>query len=303
MLNPGNLLQQGKYRIIKQIGGGGMGLVYQAYYSLSPKNVAIKELIEQFSTTQEREDGINLFLKEAQRLTVLDHPMVVKVFDFFIENNNYYLVMEYVDGQTLESLLKASSGGLPEAQVVDWAIKICNVLEYLHTQNPPVIFRDLKPANIMLTQTGRLKLIDFGIAREFKASATHDTTYLGSPGHAPPEQFGKGQTDARSDIYSLGATLHQLLTKRDPAINPFMFPPLRSINPAVSKTMESILAKCLQIDKAQRYQSVAEVRDALRLCLPTPVFWKTCPNCSRINKVTKELVSKWKFCIYCKHRL
>jgi formylglycine-generating enzyme required for sulfatase activity len=249
-----------------------MGRVYQAEHTMLKTTVAIKELIDQFSTPQERQEGIDLFLKEAQRLTVLDHPMIVKVSDFFIEGNNYYLVMEYVDGQTLESLLKASSGGLPEAQVVDWAIKICNVLEYLHTLSPPVIFRDLKPANIMLTQTGRLKLIDFGIAREFKASATKDTQYLVSVGYSPPEQYGKGQTDARSDIHSLGATLHQLLTQRDPANDPFMFPPLRSINPAISGNMESIVAKCLQLDRTQRYPTVAKVRDVLRLCLPKPVL-------------------------------
>ncbi|MBM3239225.1 serine/threonine protein kinase [Candidatus Poribacteria bacterium] len=295
MLNPGDILQ-GKYRIIKAFGGGGMGRVYQAEHTMLKTTVAIKELIDQFSTPQERQAGIDLFLKEAQRLAVLGHPMVVKVFDFFIEGNNYYLVMEYVDGQTLESILNISSGGLPEAQIVDWAIKICNVLEYLHTQNPPVIFRDLKPGNIMLTQTGRLKLIDFGIAREFKASATKDTTLLGSPGYAPPEQYGKGQTDARSDIYSLGAMLHQLLTKRDPADSPFMFPPLRSLNSAVSGNMESIVAKCLQIDKAQRYQTIAEVRDALRLC-------RFCSNCNRLNIIPKEQVSKWNFCIYCGHKL
>jgi len=121
----------------------------------------------------------------------------------------------------------------------------------------------------MLTQTGRLKLIDFGIAREFKASATKDTKYFVSVGYSPPEQYGTGQTDARSDIYSLGATIHQLLTQRDPANDPFMFPPLRSINPAVSGNMESIVAKCLQIDRTQRYPTVAEVRDALLPLLST----------------------------------
>jgi len=295
MLNPGDILQ-GKYRIIKALGGNGMGRVYQAEHTMLKTTVAIKELIDQFSTPQERQAGIDLFLKEAQRLAALDHPMVVKVSDFFIERNNYYLVMEYVEGQTLESILNTSSGGLPEALVVDWAINICNVLEYLHTLSPPVIFRDLKPSNIMLTQMGRLKLIDFGIAREFKAGATKDTKPLGTPGYAPPEQHGTGQTDARSDIYSLGATLHQLLTKRDPADSLFMFPTLRSIKPTVSETMENIVAKCLQRDQAQRYQTIAEVRDALRLC-------RFCSNCNRLNIIPKEQVSKWNFCIYCGHKL
>ena len=259
---PPNSLLQGRYVIVRRLGQGGMGAVYEVTDARIPgKRWAIKEMSDAaLATPEEKQQALMAFQQEAQMLATLSHANLPVVADFFSENGKQYLVMEFVDGETLEDRLNASAGFLDERQVVDWATQICDVLAYLHSQKPPVVFRDLKPGNVMTDRQGRVKLIDFGIARLFKPGKSGDTQVMGTPGYAAPEQYGKGQTDARSDVYSLGVTLHRLMTKYDPANTPFNLPPVRNINPAVSKQTMDVINRATQPDALARFQSVSDMK-------------------------------------------
>jgi serine/threonine protein kinase len=252
-----------------------MAAVYQARDQRLPtKFWAIKELsTSQLATPQELREAIQAFQREAQMLANLNHAHLPKVSDFFAEGGRYYLVMDFIEGRTLEEMLAGRGNQpFPESTVFQWAEQLCDALSYLHTQNPPIIFRDLKPGNIMITPAGQVFLIDFGIARLFKPGQTRDTVPLGSPGYAPPEQYGKGQTDARSDVYALGVTLHQLLTGWDPSNRPFQLPAARQLNPAISPHVDQALQKATRVDRNLRFSSVEEFRQALMPAPgPTPV--------------------------------
>lgn len=274
----------GEYRVAEVIKPGGMGTVYKA--ESGGKLYAVKEMRDTFTNPKDRQDAINRFMAEALILARLSHPHIPKVHRHFIENDRYYLVMDFVEGEDFEAVLDHQGGkGLPEEQVLTWALQLCAVLEYLHGQTPPVIFRDLKPANIMLKPSGDISLIDFGIAKLFNPA--QQGTLIGTPGYAAPEQY-QGLAEPRSDIFALGATLHHLLTGRDPKKHlPFTFPPLRSLNPAtLSVGIESIVAKAVALDSKKRYQSIREMREALRnrrdgwlFChLPTPGWNKRMPT-------------------------
>ena len=265
-LPAGLLIRATRYRVVSILGQGGMGAVYLAEDQyLFGKRWALKEFVDTFSNPVDRANAIKQFEQEARILVSLSHTNLPHVADYFTEGGRQYLVMEYVDGDPLATLLQASKGGLSEAQVIDWAAQLCDVLAYLHSQKPqPIIFRDLKPANIMLARSGQIKLIDFGIARLFDATKRTDTLKMGTVGYAAPEQYaGHGQTDARSDIYALGATLHHLLTGRDPSMQPFIFPACRTLKSTVSPVLEAVVARAVQLDPAQRFQSVTELRQAL----------------------------------------
>jgi len=247
-----------------------MGAVYQASdVHLPGKLWAVKEMSDAALTDPaEKQLAINNFLREAQLLAALDHPNIPKVIDSFSHTGKYYLVMEYVDGDTLDAMLAARGHPFTEAEVRRWLDQLCNVLAYLHGRQPPIIFRDLKPENIMVDRTGQIKLIDFGIVRFFQPGKTKDTTLLGTAGYAPPEQHGRGQTDARSDIYALGATLHRLLTGHDPTTTPFNLPPVRRLNPAVSTAMEQVITRALEQDPRNRWQTVSDLQATLRAGQP-----------------------------------
>lgn len=203
-------------------------------------------------------------------LALLNHPNLPQVTDYFTERGKHYIVMEFVEGETLEDYLDRRGPPVSEAEARGWAAQLCDVLGYLHRQQPPVIFRDLKPANVMLTPDGQLKLIDFGIARFYKPGKQKDTLMMGTPGFAPPEQYGRGQTDARSDLFSLGVTLHVLLTDYDVEQSPWSYPPVRTLNAGVSPALERIIAKATAMNVAERYQSAAEMRAALDACRVPP---------------------------------
>jgi len=254
-----------RYLIVKRVGQGGMGAVYQATDTrLGHKLVAVKEMSDAAITNPlEKQQARQAFEQEAQMLAKLNHPNLPRVTDHFSETGKQYLVMDFIDGQTLEEILNQMSGFLDEKAVVNWGMQLCEVLDYLHHQRPPVIFRDLKPANIMLDRGGKVKLTDFGIARLFKLGKAADTASFGTAGYAPPEQYGKGQTDARSDTYALGATLHHLLTKRDPAQTPFSFLPVRSLNPKVSQAVDQVISRAVEQDPNQRWQSARQMQRAL----------------------------------------
>ncbi len=277
-LLPANALLSNRYVILRRVGKGGMGAVYQASDTrLSSKVWAIKEMSDAaLPDPVERQQAREAFQREAQMLATLDHPNLPKVNDFFIESGKLYLVMDYIDGRTLQDVLEASPGPLPEAQVLEWAGQLCEVLDYLHRCTPPIIFRDLKPGNIMLDKSNRVKLIDFGVARLFKTGQARDTANFGTAGYAPPEQYGKGQTDGRSDIYALGVTLHELLTRYDPAMTPFNLPPARNVNPMVSSHIEQAILKATQAAQMNRFQRVLEFKTALMqptsvVAVPKPV--------------------------------
>jgi len=267
MLSAQTLLN-GHYIVLKKIGGGGMGAVYKATDTRRPGQVwAIKEMsLSGSPTPKERADAIANFQNEAATLHRLSHPNLPTVEEIFQDQHDrHYMVMEFVDGKTLLEHLKANSGRpLAEAKVLEWTAQLCDVLEYLHNQSPPIVYRDLKPENIMVvTATGRLKLVDFGIVRFYKAGRTKDTVAIGTVGYAPPEQSA-GQTDARSDIYAMAATLHHLLTGRDPkGETPWVYPPVRQLNPAISTKVQTALSQALETDRSKRPQDMAEFRNQL----------------------------------------
>ncbi len=265
-LEEGTLLQ-GRYRVARQVGGGGMGRVYLAYDTrLADKPCALKELLhDPHLSPEEQNQAAAQFHREAAILAHLSHPNLPNVYDYFEEHERFYLVMDFVEGETLEQVTRRTPGGLPPEHVLEWALQLCDVLTYLHGQNPPVIFRDLKPANIMLTPQGEIKLIDFGVARLFDPSKGTDTLKMGTAGYAPPEQYaGQGQTTPRSDIYSLGVTLHELLTGDDPTAHPFVFAAPHTLNPAVWASFSNVVMRALSMNPAERFSSAQEMKEALQ---------------------------------------
>jgi serine/threonine protein kinase len=243
-----------------------MGAVYLVSdQRLAGKQYALKEMSDQaIADPAERQAALEAFQQEAAMLAALNHANLPQVTDYFTEGGNQYLVMEYVQGQTLEKKLEAARGPLPEPVVRRYAEQLCDVLVYLHGQRPPIIFRDLKPANIMvLPGDKQIKLIDFGIARHFKPGKSKDTQAMGTPGYAAPEQYGKGQSDARTDLYAFGATLHHAITGRDPSTEPFKFPPVRSYNSIASASFEQLVGRAVMLDPGDRWQSARELQNAL----------------------------------------
>jgi serine/threonine protein kinase/ABC-type sulfate transport system substrate-binding protein len=266
----GNTLA-GRYRIVGMIGRGGFGAVYKARDEHFPSKpfVAVKEMSDSQLSPAEKAKALQDFHNEADLLVQLKHPNLPNVSDVFEEGGKAYLVMEFIEGKTLATIQDEQNDPLDERQVMGWALQLCAVLHYLHTRPQPIIFRDMKPTNVMVTAQGEIKLIDFGIARIFKAAVKKDTTLLGSQGYAPLEQYGRGQSDARSDIYALGATLYDLLTKELPAdspsrrVNPALFTPLRQLNPRISPAVEAIILKAMAEDPPNRYQTVVDMYHAI----------------------------------------
>lgn len=265
MLEPDTILQD-RYRIAEQLGGGGMGDVYLAYdMRLADKRCAVKQLTPNPDLSpEERAEDADLFRREAATLAHLNHPNLPDVSDYFEREDGFYLVMEYVEGETLSQQQGNAPEGLPVDEVLDWALQLCDVLDYLHSQDPPVIFRDLKPANIMITQDGRVKLIDFGIVRLFDPTKGTDTLKMGTAGYAPPEQYaGQGQTTPRSDIYAFGVTLHELLTGDDPTAHPFVFTPPGRLRKGVSPSLSNVIMRAVNVDPEARFPSAQAMKVAL----------------------------------------
>ncbi|MGE0128849.1 MAG: protein kinase [Blastocatellales bacterium] len=324
-LAPGTLLVD-RYKITKRIGGGGMGSVYLAEdLNLANRPVAVKEMIEMFADESARTKAIEDFKRESELLATLDHPSIPTIYQYFFDSNRgrYYLVMKYIDGGDLAARQRASGGKVDELTVTKWAIDTCDVLDYIHSQEPPIIYRDLKPANLMIdARTNRVMLVDFGIAR-FVASTQKGVTAIGTMGYAPPELFA-GNVEKRSDIYSLGATMFHLLTGQDPQDNPLLIfdfaknPKPRQINPAITPEMEDLLCRAVEHKPENRFASAADFGESLkdhlrflqegrrseRIEIATPGPFETvqsfpvfaCVNCGR--ELTKEDV----FCAYCGFR-
>ncbi|MDX1995834.1 MAG: serine/threonine-protein kinase [bacterium] len=257
-----NTILVNRYKILGMIGGGGQGAVYQARdlnFADIKRLVAIKEML--YPEASLRAQTFKTFQREANILATLSHPAIPKIFDFFDQHNRAYLVMEYINGSDLEALL-GKTKELPADKILEWAIDLCDVLQYLHTQPEPIIFRDMKPANIMVDSFGKVRLIDFGIAKVF-TSGKH--TMIGTEGYSAPEQY-KGDANPLSDIYSLGATLHHILTRKDPRLEPpfsFHERPIKDSNSKVPPGLAEVVEKALQMKPADRFASAAEMKAAL----------------------------------------
>lgn len=244
-----------------------MGAVYRArdmHFPNVNKRVALKEMVSQVRDPAMRETLVKNFEREANLLATLEHPAIPKIYDYFTQNDRSYLILEFIDGKDLEAVLVETQGFFPESQVISWGIELCDVLSFLHGHQPePIIFRDMKPSNIMVDQRGHIILVDFGIAKTFQTG--QKGTMIGTEGYSPPEQY-KGEAGPLSDIYALGATMHHLLTRRDPRLEaPFSFieRPIRSINPSVSIELETVVNTSLQYNPANRYPTAGAMKEAL----------------------------------------
>lgn len=286
MASPIPVVLKQRYRILGLLGKGGFGTVYKAEdMTLGNRLVAVKEMDEsELKSQQEIDEAIEAFEREALLLAGLHHPNLPHIYEHFEENNHWYLVMDFIEGETLDNYLgKALGKKLPVKEALDIGITLCNVLHYLHTQPKPIIFRDLKPANIMRTPSGHLYLIDFGIARHFKPGKAKDTISFVSEGYAPPEQYGKTQTTPRSDIYALGATLHQMLSSNNPSSTAFHFKPPRSYNSSVPSALDALIMQMLKLYEDERPASAADVKKQLQdilnqlATLPLPVVQPVSP--------------------------
>lgn len=251
-----------KYEILKLVGKGGMSKVYLAMDKRLNKQWAVKE-IEKNARDKNNKVVVQSAIAEANLIKRLDHKTLPRIVDILDNGNVIYIIMDYIEGESLNKVLDRE-GAQSQEQVIEWAKDLCEVLDYLHTREPAIIYRDMKPANIMLKPDGTLKLIDFGIAREYKEYNLEDTKNLGTEGYAAPEQFGgQGQTDARTDIYCLGVTLYHLVTGQNPCEPPYELYPIRHWNPSLSAGLEAIIQKCTQRNPIDRYQSCAELMYAL----------------------------------------
>ena len=254
-IQPGSIVAN-KYQIIRQIGKGGMSRVFLAVDLHLNKQWAIKE-IKKTANTKNNEIIENSLVAEANLMKDLDYPALPRIVDIIDDGQTLCVVMDYVEGESLDKILK-QYGKQSEEDVINWAIQLCGTLDYLHSHN--IIYRDMKPANIMVNSEGNVKVIDFGIAREYKEGGTSDTVIMGTPGYAPPEQYDRNQqTDARSDIFALGMTMHHLVTGIDPRSPDYRYQPVRKIDPTLSEGIEASIDKCVKSHPEDRYQNCVEM--------------------------------------------
>jgi serine/threonine protein kinase len=269
---PSQQLQAGttlvkRYLIQGVLGIGGMGAVYSArdmHFPNVTKLVAVKEMVNRALDPVVRNTIVRNFEREANLLASLSHRAIPRIYDYFTVKERSYLVLEFIDGQDLEALINNTNAFISEEQVVRWAVELCDVLSYLHGHKPEtIIFRDMKPSNIMINSHGHAILIDFGIAKHFEPQ--QKGTMIGTEGYSPPEQY-RGEASPLADIYALGATLHHVITRRDPRLEPpFSFGerPVRQINPNVSPQLEGTIEKALQYNPEDRFQNAEEMRKAM----------------------------------------
>ena len=269
---PASTVLNHRYEIVRRIGGGGMGAVYLAKdRNLGDAPRAVKEMVESHLDPSQHEKAIGDFKRESLLLTALEHPSIPTIYDYFYDDVRcrFYLVMKYISGGDLASRMRAAIGGrIDEKTVTDWGMQVADVLDYLHSRPKPIIYRDLKPANLMIDgNTGRVMLIDFGIAR-WVTQQEKGVTAVGTMGYAPPELFS-GRVQPASDVYSLGATMFHLLTGADPQDNPLLIfdfaknPRPRQIAPQISSEMEQILMRCVEYKPEERYRSANDLRNEL----------------------------------------
>ncbi len=266
VMQPGEMLQ-GRYRIVGNLGSGGFSSVYQARdmrFENATKLCAVKEMVISVADPKVREMTIKSFEREASMLAMLDHPAIPTVSDYFVEGDKSYLILELIRGKDMEIWLEGRSEPLDQEMAIDWMIQLTDALTYLHNQEPaPVVFRDLKPANVMMDQHNRIRLIDFNIAKVFEGPAKG--TMIGTEGYCPPEQY-RGISTPIGDIYALGATFHHMLTGQDPRLEPpftFAERPIQKANNTISPAFEAIVMRCLDYNPDERYESAEALKQAL----------------------------------------
>jgi len=257
-------LQQGRYHVQYRLGQGGMSFIYQAIDNETKQVIALKELNEQAIPHDQKAAVLEVFQREAELLKKLRHRNVLEGYGYFEELGKRYIVMELIDGETMFDILENQPQRLlAEKRVLTWAEQLCDAFSYLHAQQPPIIYRDMKPQNAMVIKNSdQVKLIDFGIVREYKHGKSQDTIKFGTPGYVSPEAYS-GQTNERSDIYTLGVTLHQFLTGYDPTNMPFSFPKAQALNPLVSKQVSEAIAKAVEPEPTNRFATMVEFKKAL----------------------------------------
>lgn len=298
LLRAGTELRR-RYQVRRLISDeGGMARVYEVVNLADhpPSRWAMKEL-RGVSDAQEHKERLKLFKQEARLLKALDHRNVPRFCDHFQDRGQAYLVLEYIAGQPLDKLLLRQTTPFPEIKVLAWARQLCQVLDYLHAQTPPIIYRDLKPANVMVADDGTVKVIDFGIARTYKAGKRRDTQLMGTEAYAAPEQYGTDQSDARTDIYALGATMYHLLTKQFPphAKLPGVPTPVDALNPTVSVETSNLIAKAMHKDQRFRFQSAPEMEQALA------EIWQLCQGSQQAQPGHQVPASPPETCPSCSH--
>ncbi|GEM_PF-435361 len=281
-----NTVVGGRYQIVKLLGGGGMKQVYLAMdLRLAKRRCALAEMLDNFADPTLQRKAVAAFKREAEMLATLDNPHIPRIYDNFSELNRHYLVMEYVPGTTLEKELARCGGRLEEKAVIDLGLQIADALKYLHGLRPPVVYRDLKPSNVIITSAGLVKLIDFGIARYFQPLKTG--TAIGTQGYAAPEQY-RGKAEVRSDLYALAATMHHLLTGRDPAMEPpFSFPPLEQLRPDCDAALAKLINQALAYRAEDRPASAAEFRRRLMSAKA-----KVSPRAASPTAITRPVTAK-----------
>lgn len=289
-----------RYLIQGVIGVGGMGAVYRArdlHFPNVVKLVAVKEMVNRAPDPLVRETIVRNFEREANILATLDHRAIPRIYDYFTLNERSYLVLEYINGRDLEAIVGSTDDFLVESRVIGWAIELCDVLSYLHTHQPQaIIFRDMKPSNVMINLYDHVVLVDFGIAKQFQAG--EKGTMIGTEGYSPPEQY-RGEATPLADIYALGASLHHVLTRRDPRIEPpfsFSERPIRQINPQVSPELEAVICKALQYGPSDRYPSAQAMKeDLLAVAQQTGILSQVVPPLAASAPNRESIKPVWSF--------
>src|SRR4030066_1141324 len=298
-LQPGDVLLN-RYAIQSVLGVGGRGAVYCArdlHFPSVVKRVAVKEMVNIVRDPNLHDTIVRNFEREANILATLNHPAIPRIYDYFSQDDRCYLIIEFIEGKDLEVILSESKDFFAEAQIINWAIELCDVISYLHNNKPePIIFRDIKPSNIMINQHGHILLVDFGIAKTFQTG--QKGTMIGTEGYSPPAQY-KGEATQLADIYALGATLHHLITKRDPRMEPpFSFEErkIRGINPYISSELEAVISTALRYDPTERFPSAELMKEALIAgAKKTGLLHKLPAAVKPMYRETSEVSPLWKF--------
>ncbi len=274
------------YRVVTILGKGAMGNVYLVERVKDDKKFVVKELFFTPQAGLDPSTAKEIFFREAEFIAKFDHEGLPKMYGVFSHGGKDYLVMDYIEGKTLEEIINTSEGPIKEDDAIKWTVELASILDYLHNSfHQPVVYRDLKPSNIIITPEGKPKLVDFGIARYYNPDKNTDTFNYGSPGYAAPEQYkGRGQSTPQSDIFGLGVILFQMVTKYDPSLKPFIFPSMKGLNPSVSAELEAIVKRAIQLEPLKRYISIMEFSEALMKYSGTSSSyedekkWKVLPN-------------------------
>jgi len=253
------------YRVVKLLGKGSMGNVYLVERINYDKKFVVKELNFSQEAGLDISAAKEIFHREAEFMAKINHPGVPKMYGVFPQNGKDYLTMDYIEGKTLEEIINTSEGPINEKDAIKWTAELADILNYLHNSfHQPIVYRDLKPSNIIIKPDGNPVLVDFGIARYYNPDKEQDTFNYGSPGYAAPEQYkGKGRSTPQTDVFALGVILFQMLTGYDPSLKPLTFPSMKSINPAIPEKLEVIVKRAIELNPLKRYISVQEFKETL----------------------------------------